>query len=115
MVKVFRNRVNANLASGVRKSFSEAPLLFLAFAKSGFLDLANFSRFLAFDRFLIFPPKLPALPASLISQTPPLLTPSPVKFIASLEPLVGGEADGLVFSIEVSGQAILLKFLMKLL
>ena len=90
-------------------------MLFLVFAKSGFLDLDDFSRFLAFDRFVVFPPTSPSLPALPTPQLLPLLTQSPVEFTASLEPLVVQEADVVVLNIEVSGVAILLKFLMNLL
>lgn len=72
----------------------------LAFVKSGSLDLAKFLLFLVF-----IPPALPTL---LISST--LLA---LGSIFAKEPLVDKVVSNIVFSIEVSNKAILLKLLMK--
>lgn len=73
--------------------------MILVFLQSGFLDLAEFLIYLAFDKFLLFPPP----PSTILLQS---------RMPTSVKPLASKKVDDMFFNIEVSNSAILLKLLM---
>ncbi len=104
--------MKAFLALIVRKSVPELTFTKLAFGKSDFLDLVDFdfwdlAKFAMVDRFSIFLPTLPqsTLPVGLDLSCF-------LAWVLLVSSLVG---LSVIWSIKVSGVAILLKFLMNLL
>ena len=96
------------LVSGVRKSF---PKLAFAFGNLNLLGLVDLDFFITIDRFLILLPIL-------LSALPPTALPASADialFLLSSIAWVLKASLFVVWSIEVSDVAILLKFLMKLL